>query len=103
QFTNSEICVLKPLLESYPHFCPYEVLLANFNSGNVTEQAVDRCRERLQEAQEAGDWDQEMRPVRNVLSRTRLKMQTFGIDIFSILETGYVLMFQSRRRQQREA
>jgi len=103
QFTNSEICVLKPLLESYPHFCPYEVLLASFNSGNVTEQAVDRCRERLQEAQEAGVWDQEMRPVRNVLSRTRLKMQTFGIDIFSILETGYVLMFQSRRRQQREA
>ena len=63
QFTNSEICVLKPLLESYPHFCPYEVLLASFNSGNVTEQAVDRCRERLQEAQEAGVWDQEMRPL----------------------------------------
>src|SRR2546427_12851963 len=102
QFPNREIFVLKPLLESYPHFCPYEVLLASFNSGNVTEQAVDRCRERLQEAQEAGDWNQEMRPVRNVLSRTRLKMQTFGIDIFSILETGYVLMFQSRRRQ-REA
>ncbi len=103
QFTNSEICVLKPLLESYPHFCPYEVLLASFNSGHVTEQAIDRCRQRLQEAQEAGDWDQEMRPVRNVLSRTRLKIQNFGIDIFSILETGYVLMLQSRRRQQRGA
>jgi hypothetical protein len=77
--------------------------LASFNSGHVTEQAIDRCRQRLQEAQEAGDWDQEMRPVRNVLSRTRLKMQNFGIDIFSILETGYVLMLQSRRRQQREA
>lgn len=100
QFTNSEICVLKPLLESYPHFCPYEVLLASFNSGQVTEQAVDSCRQRLQEAQEAGVWDQAMRPVRNVLSRTRLKMQAFGIDIYSILETGYVLMFQSRRRQQ---
>jgi len=102
QFTNSEICVLRPMLESYPHFCPYEVLLASFNSGHVTEQAIDRCRQRLQEAQEEGVWDQEMRPIRNVLSRTRLKMHTFGIDIFSILETGYVLMFQSRRRQ-REA
>jgi hypothetical protein len=102
QFTNSEICVLRPLLESYPHFCPYEVLLASFNSGHVTEQAIELCRQRLHEAQEVGIWDQEMRPVRNVLSRTRLKIHTFGIDIFSILETGYVLMFQSRRRQ-REA
>ena len=99
QFTNSEICVLRPMLDSYPHFCPYEVLLASFNSGHVTEQAIERCRERLHEAQYEGVWDQEMRPVRNVLSRTRLKMHTFGIDIFSILETGYVLMFQSRRRQ----
>ncbi|GAC1349746.1 MAG: hypothetical protein NVSMB27_25740 [Ktedonobacteraceae bacterium] len=99
QFTDSEICVLKPLLESHPHFCPYEVLLASFNSGNVTELAIARCRQRLHEAQEAGVWDQEMRPVRNVLSRTRLKMHTFEVDIFSILETGYVLMQRSRYRQ----
>ena len=99
QFTDSEICVLKPLLESYPHFCPYEVLLASFNSGSVTEPAIARCRERLQEAQEAGVWDQEMRPVRNVLSRTRLKIHTFDVDILSILETGYVLMPKSRSRQ----
>src|SRR6266487_4716962 len=102
QFTNSEICVLKPLLESYPHFCPYEVLLASFNSGNVTEQAVERCRERLQEAQEAGVWDQEMRPVRNVLSRTRLKTRAFGIEISSILETGYILMYMAEHKQRLE-
>jgi len=99
QFTDSEACVLKPLLESYPHFCPYEVLLASFNSGNVTELTIARCRQRLQEAQEVGIWDQEMRPVRNVLSRTRLKMHTFDLDILSILETGYVLMPRSRYRK----
>ena len=102
QFTNSEVCVLKPLLESHPHFCPYEVLLASFNSTNVTESTIARCRQRLQEAQNMGMWDQEMRPVRNVLSRSRLKMHSFGLDIFSILETGYVLMPTSRYRQ-REA
>lgn len=99
QFTDSEICVLKPLLESYPHFCPYEILLASFNSMRVTDKEVARSRERLQEAQEAGVWDHEMRPVRNVLSRTRLKMHAFKVDIFSILETGYVLMPRSRYRQ----
>ncbi len=92
QFTTSEICVLLPLLEAYPYYCPYEVLLASFNSGRISENAVARSRKRLQEAQEAGIWDQEMRPVRNVLSRTRLKTRSFGIEISSILETGYILM-----------
>jgi len=93
QFTTSEICVLMPLLESYPYYCPYEVLLASFSSGRVTDTTIAKCRKRLQEAQEAGVWDQEMRPVRNVLSRTRLKTRTFGIEISSILETGYILMY----------
>jgi len=102
QFTTSEICVLMPLLEAYPYYCPYEVLLASFNTGKATETAIERCRERLQEAQEAGVWDQEMRPVRNVLSRTRLKTRAFGIEISSILETGYILMHMTHARHSRE-
>jgi hypothetical protein len=97
QFTTSEICVLMPLLEAYPYYCPYEVLLASFNSGRLTEAAIERSRVRLLEAQDAGVWDQEMRPVRNVLSRTRLKTRTFGIEISSILETGYILMYMPDR------
>ncbi|HVB24285.1 MAG TPA: hypothetical protein VNG51_20270 [Ktedonobacteraceae bacterium] len=99
QFTNSEVCVLLPLLQLYPHYCPYEVMLAHFNSRNVDEQVIVKSRNRLQEAQELGIWEYEMRPVRNVLSRTRLKIQVFNIDIISILETGYVLMYRSRRNQ----
>jgi hypothetical protein len=97
QFTNSEVCVLLPLLQLYPHYCPYEVMLAHFNSRNVDEQNIVKSRNRLQEAQELGFWEYEMRPVRNVLSRTRLKIQVFNIDIISILETGYVLMHRPRR------
>ncbi|HTK06178.1 MAG TPA: hypothetical protein VL485_03335 [Ktedonobacteraceae bacterium] len=93
QFTTSEICVLMPLLEAYPYYCPYEVLLASFNNGRVTEVTIARSRKRLLDAQEAGVWDQEMRPVRNVLSRTRLKTRAFNIEISSILETGYILMY----------
>ena len=79
QFTTSEISVLLPLLEAYPYYSPYEVLLASFNTGRTNEAAVARARKRLLEAQDAGIWDQEMRPVRNVLSRTRLKTRAFGI------------------------
>lgn len=93
QFTNTEMNVLMPLLELFPYYCPYEILYASFyGSGKVTDANIARARTRLQEAQEAGVWDQEMRPVRCALSRTRLKMRSFGVDISSILATGYILM-----------
>ncbi len=91
QFTASELSILLPLLDSYPYYCPYEMLYASFYNGNVTEMIVARCRQRLQNALDIGTWDQEMRPVRNVLSRTRLKLRTFGVHITSILETGCIL------------
>ena len=99
QFTMSELSLLLPLLNSHPHYCPYEVLLASFNHRMITETTIERSRKRLQEAQVEGVWDQEMRPVRNVLSRTRMKMRNFGVEIASILETGYVLMNLPARKQ----
>jgi hypothetical protein len=98
QFSSSELSVLVPLLQMYPHFCPYEVLLASFNNGNTDEATVARFRLRLQEAQFAGVWDYEMRPVRNLLSRTRFKLRDFSIEISSILETGYILMYLPQRK-----
>ncbi len=91
QFAVQEARVLLPLLDNFPHYCPHEVLFASFYGGAVTEQAVARARERLQEAREAGVFDYELRPVRNVLSRMRVKLHAFGIDARSILETGYLL------------
>ncbi len=92
QFTHSELSLLRPLLEHYPHYCPHEVMFANFYNGSVTDQTIARARERLREAMEYGTWDHEMRPMRNVLSRTRLKLKDFGLDVLSILETGYMLL-----------
>ena len=97
QFTRSELLLLIPLLELHPNYCPLEVLLASFNANNLTEKAVAFARRRLYEAKELGKWDDELRPVRNVLSRTRLKMFDLGIDIKSVLETGYVLFPKSSR------
>jgi hypothetical protein len=98
QFTTSEMSLVVPLLQSYPYYCPYEVLLAGFNYGKVTETGIEKARKHLHAALEEGIWDQEMRPVRNVLSRARLKLRYLGIDAVSILETGYVLMRLSERK-----
>ncbi len=103
QFTASELSILLPMLDSYPYYCPYEVLYASFYNGNITEMIVARCRQRLQNALEIGTWDQEMRPVRNVLSRTRLKLRTFGLNIASILETGCILRLMPAEMPTRSA
>jgi len=92
QFTSSELSLLRPLLELYPNYCPYEVMFASFYNGTITDDMVEQYRQRLYEALEADIWDQQLRPIRNVLSRTRIKLRLFGIDISSILETGYILM-----------
>ncbi|MGH2496575.1 MAG: hypothetical protein ACRDIV_17895 [Ktedonobacteraceae bacterium] len=99
QFTLSEASLLIPLLNAYPYYCPYEVMLASFDHRLITDATIERCRRRLQEAQEEGVWDSAMRPVRNVLSRTRLKMRNVGIEIASILEIGYCLMALPTRKQ----
>jgi hypothetical protein len=98
QFTTSEIYVLMPVLEAHPYYCAYETLLASYSHGKVTDVTVARCRELLEEAQEEGIWDQEMRPVRNILSRARIKLHNFGIDIISVHETGYMLKRMATRR-----
>src|SRR6266436_3898328 len=41
-FSPNGMCVLVPLLEAYPHYCPYEVLLARLFS-----QTLDQARAQL--------------------------------------------------------
>lgn len=91
QFSPGELSVLLPLLDSFPYYCPYETLYASFYNGEVTEKIIEQSRRRLFWAQEHGEWEAEMRPVRNVLSRTRIKLRDFGINVTSIIETGCVL------------
>jgi hypothetical protein len=93
QFTNTEMSVLLPLLELFPYYCPYEVLYASFyGGGKASEENIEQARAHLDKAMDEGSWDQEMRPVRCALSRTRLKMRSFNVDISSILGTGYILL-----------
>jgi len=89
-FSPTEMSMLLPLLSSYPEYCPNELLLASF-SGRITEEEVHLARQRLLRARERGEWDMMMRPMRNALSRVRMKLNTLGIDVRSIFETGYLL------------
>lgn len=89
-FAPLEMATLVPLVVSHPDYCPNEYLLASF-SGGATEKDIERARNRLLRAKERGEWDLLMRPMRNYLSRVRMKLITLQIDVRSIFETGYLL------------
>ena len=71
QFTGSEMSLLLPLLDAYPYYCPYEVLSAHFYHTHVTEQIIERCRDRLQrERPRPAPWVSERRSVAAVPGRS---------------------------------
>ena len=87
QFTDQEWILLCMALASHPYYCPFADLLAA-----QTGRPLEKCQRAVNRALEEGDIDAVMRPVRNTLSRCRLKTRPFGLDIRSMIETGYVLM-----------
>ena len=88
QLSVNEMHMLVPLLESHPHYCPYEVLLAHISSNAVTEASITRCRQRLREALSRDTWQQELRPIRRALSSLRSKLHRFHLGISNVRERG---------------
>ncbi len=95
QFTPSELLVLVPMLSWYPEFTPYENLLAHFETGKLqlSDEVIGTYRRRINQALDGSGPTFEflLRPVRNVISRTRLKLHALDLDVVSLLETGYRL------------
>lgn len=96
-FTDSELRVFYPIVAAYPYYCPYDDLYASFYWHNVEKR--DKAHMILDKASFEGEWDAVMRPIRQVLSRTRQKTCQFDLDILSILETGYVLTGRGKKRE----
>lgn len=89
--SHAEMPLLIAIFQASPYYASYEVVHAASLYGHTSDARVERSREELEEASKAGLWDHAMRPVRNVLSRGRAKIRPCGLDIVSILETGYIL------------
>jgi hypothetical protein len=87
-FTTLEVVVAETFLASYPDYTPHEIILSA-----MTGKSVERCRERiLTSVEENGTVDPVMRPVRNLLGRTRLKLRPFGIEVKALPQMGYLLV-----------
>lgn len=88
QFSVNEMNVLLPILEYFPHYCPYEVLLSHIISNTVTAKTIDSCRRLLQDARRNGTCQQELRPVRRAISSLRNKLLEFHLGVSNIRERG---------------
>lgn len=106
-FTCTERCVLLPLLLAYPYHCPTEVMHAHFTLGNmhVTEEAVQEARKYLQAHLQVGKGDKAYHGIRNVISRMRQRLiyAHFEMEVYSVLETGYILHPLKKLRYQPRA
>jgi hypothetical protein len=93
--TERELDVFLAMRDHHPSFVPYEVVQTAFSRGyeaTKRREVVTRVAASLQEAHQAGQWDEEIRPLRNLVSRLRFKGRVLGLEIISLLDTGYVLM-----------
>lgn len=64
QVTEREQDLLRPLLDTYPQFTPYEIIYVSFYQGydRLSEQRIRQAQKRLEMLREEKLWDAEMRP-----------------------------------------
>ena len=94
QCTERERDLLRPLLTSYPQWVPYEVIHVSYfqGFGRLSEQRIAQAQARLETLRVEKLWDAEMKTMRNVMARLRLKLREVGLDTVNMLETGYLLI-----------
>jgi hypothetical protein len=88
QLSANELRVILPILEAFPHYSPYEVLLAHLSSDNVSATSIARWQQQLLEARHQGSWRHELRPLRRALSSLRSKLHSLDLEITNIRERG---------------
>jgi hypothetical protein len=81
RFTPNGMRVLLPLLEAYPQYCPYEVLVANLFS-----LPIEQARTLLHDS-----WEVTLRPVRRAIGSTMPGLRALGLSVRSLHKAGYVL------------
>jgi len=88
QLTINEMRVVTSILESFPQYCPYEVMLVRLFADTITPTSLHSWQQRLSKARSLGTWQQEMRPLRRTLSSLRNKLRAFDLEISTVREMG---------------
>lgn len=80
-FSPNGMRVLVPLLEAYPHYCPYDELLAR-----LSVISLEEARRQLRET-----WDIAIRPVRRAVGTLAAGLKALGLRVHNIHGLGYLI------------
>src|SRR6266487_2058373 len=82
-----EMLTILELLQGYPGYCPYEILLAA-----ISGKTSDEARAIVNRAIETRTMNRALRPLRNILLKSRGILRTFKLDIVNVRQLGYQLV-----------
>ena len=82
--TYEESRIFRTVLAHSPYHCPYESLYAMYY-----DVPIEKARNVLHASWDTEEWEIQMKPIRNVLSRARIKVRRLGIEMSNVSETGY--------------
>ena len=91
-FTEEEGHVMQTLLESWPHYAPYERVLQILHPQKLPHHVVQQ----VDTARREGTMDALLLPVRTLLEECQERMNRFGIKIVAVYEHGYLLIVLDR-------
>jgi hypothetical protein len=80
-FSPNSVRVLLPLLAAYPHYCPYDTILARLFSISLED-----ARRLLLDS-----WEVAIRPIRRAISTLSARLRIFGLCIRNIRGVGYLV------------
>ncbi len=87
-FSPNGMRVLVPLLQAYPHYCPYDVLLASLGS-----MSLEDARRQMQDM-----WEIAIRLVRRAITGLKGGLRDFGLQVRSIWSAGYLVEARAAKR-----
>jgi hypothetical protein len=85
-FTSSGMAVLVPLLQSYPTYCPYEVIISHL----FPLLSIEDCRTMIQTAQ-GDERELLLRPLRRAVGNVSHGLYQLGLEACSLRNVGYIL------------
>ena len=77
----NSVYVLLPLLTAYPHYCPYDTILAH-----LFAISLEDARRLLLD-----NWEVGIRPIRRAISTLSARLRVFGLCIRNIRGVGYLI------------
>jgi hypothetical protein len=81
QFSPNGMRMLLPLLQAYPRYCPYEVLLAT-----LFPLSLEEGRHLMEQ-----DWEAAIRPVRRAMRTILAPLRAFHFKVSTVRGAGYLL------------